>query len=376
MKKLYIKLLRFLFLVPLLAFSAPNLEENAPPSLADHLHLSKSHDPVDGGWLPDLTGLPTKEQIELFTQRIVDLMKEENDSACNAVHPHLRLLMFQHFLIYQQMANAHNIYFNDKTAYQWAHILGMTVKESSGDSSNVTAMNGDSISTYAPRTDIEHWKNILNLTLQNRVKLNYQTNFGLTQTSADRLFDAFHLAQNQSYDTDFLEGHESALTPGKVNLNTAIAIRRLIWFYQDFAQGRIAQTDTRIYQEDINYPEFTNRYQEGIKTALLFCGTTYMFHKEGYESFTFREPGPKLLDAMASIAYCKLGNAEAGYGVNEFDEQCYADWVTLCPALNIDIALLTPLSYFETRGEKPVCEATFKQLINKQPSSENNQPAN
>ncbi|KTD33036.1 hypothetical protein Lnau_2684 [Legionella nautarum] len=376
MKKQYIKLLRILFLAPLLAFSSPNLEENAPPSLADHLHLSKSHDPIDGGWLPDLTGLPTKAQIELFTQHIVEVMNEENDSACKAVHPHLRLLIFQHFLIYQQIANAHHIYFNDNTAYRWAHILAMILKESSGDSSNVTSMSGNSISTNAPRTDLEHWKNILDLTLQNRVKLNYQTNLGLTQTSADRLFDAFHLAQNQSYDTDFLEGHESALTPGKINLNTAIAIRRLIWFYQDFAQGRITQTDTRIPQEDINYPEFAQRYQEGLKTALLFCGTTYMFHKPGNESFTFRDPGPKLINAMASIAYCKLGNAEGGYGVNEFDEQCYADWVTLCPALNIDIALLTPLSYFETRGAKPVCEGTFKQLINKQPSSENNGTAN
>ncbi|KTC87479.1 MULTISPECIES: hypothetical protein [Legionella] len=375
MKRQSIKILRILFLAPLLAFTSPNFEENAPPSLADHLPLTKSHDPVDGGWLPDLTGLPDKAQIDLLTQQVIDVMKEESDSQCNAIHPHLRLLMFQHFAVYQQIANAHHIYFDDQTAYKWAHLLAMILKESSGDSTNVTEMNGYSISTNEARTDLDHWKNILELTLQNRIKLNHQTNFGLTQTSADRLFSAFHLAQNQSYDTEFLEGHEGALTPGKVHLNTAIAIRRLIWFYQDFAQGRIAQTDKRIHEEDINYPEYVDRYQAGLKTALVYCGTTFMFHKKG-QDILYREAGPKLINAMASIAYCKLGNAQTGYGMNEFDEQCYADWVTLCPALNIDIALLTPLSYFQTRDEKPICEETFKRLINKQPSSENGETAN
>ncbi|MBA3536692.1 MAG: hypothetical protein H0T84_08805 [Tatlockia sp.] len=83
------------------------------------------------------------------------------------------------------------------------------------------------------------------------------------------------------------------------------------------------------------------------------------------------ESGPnhpeRLKNALGSIAYCKLGNAKSGYGKNEFDEKCFAEWVTLCPGLNIDIALLTPLSYFATRNEKPVCEETFKRLLIKRP---------
>lgn len=367
MKKQYIIVLMILFFVPLLGFTSPNFEENAPPSIADHLHLSKSQDPIDGGWLPDLTGLPDEAQIARLTQHIVDIITAENDSQCKAIDPRLRMLIFQHFAIYQQMANAQNIYFNEQTAHQWAHMLAMILKESSGDSSNITDMSGNTVSTYEPKTDLDHWKNILDLTIQSRIKLNYQTNFGLTQTSADRLFNAFHLAQNQSYDTEFLEGQEGELTPGKVNLNTAIAIRRLIWFYQDFAQGRISQSDERIHQEEINNPELFNRYQAGLKTALLFCGTHLMFYQKDQVPFT-TEAGPKLINAMASIAYCKLGNSQEGYGVNEFDEQCFAEWVTLCPALNIDIALLTPLSYFETRGAAPVCEETFNRLINKQPT--------
>ncbi|NSL19120.1 hypothetical protein [Legionella micdadei] len=376
MKKQYVRVLMILSFIPLLAFTSPNFEEEAPPSLADHLHLLKAQDPVDGGWLPDLTGLPDKAQVGRLTQHVVDVMMTDNDSQCNAIDPHLRMLIFQHFVIYQSMANAQHIYFDEQVARKWAHVLGMILKESSGDSTNITDMQGNSMSTYESKTDLDHWKNILNLTIQNRIKLDYQTNFGLTQTSADRLFDAFHLAQNQSYDTEFLEGKEGASTPRKVSLDTAIAIRRLIWFYQDFAQGRISQSDERIYQEDINNnPDYFNRYQSGLKAALLYCGTHLMFHKKDSIPLN-EEAGPKLINAMASIAYCKLGNSQAGYGMNEFDEKCFAEWVTLCPALNIDIALLTPLSYFETRETKPICEDTFNRLINKPKPSENNEAVN
>ena len=74
-----------------------------------------------------------------------------------------------------------------------------------------------------------------------------------------------------------------------------------------------------------------------------------------------------LARAMGSIAYCKFGNSQTGYGMNEFDEKCFAEWVTLCPALNVDIAALTPLSYFATRNVSPVCEDMFNQLLIKQP---------
>ena len=197
--------------------------------------------------------------------------------------------------------------------------------------------------------------------------LDYQTNFGLTQTSADRLFNAFNLAKNQKNNTVFLQGKEGALTPGKKELNTAIAIRRLIWFYQDFAQGRISQSDARIHRRDITKPEFFERYQAGLKMALLYCGTHFMF-RDG-KSVNEKKLDLDLQSAMASIAYCKFGNAQIGYGKNEFDNLCFASWVTLCPALNIDIATLTPLSYFATRKTSPVCEDTFRALLIKKPNN-------
>lgn len=358
-----IRLVILVSLVPLMTSAASNFDDKAPPSFADRLHLSRANDPSDHGWLPELTGLPDKDQVDALTRHMIDVIMGEDDKKCTSINVHLRMMIFQHFLIYQQMINAEHVYFDKSVAHQWAHVLAMTLKESSGDSTNITDMKGDTISTDDSRTNLNQWKQILNLSKQGPIQLNDQTNFGLTQTSADRLFDAFQLARDQRYDTDFLEGREGAETPGKLLLNTAIAIRRIIWFYQDFAQGRTLQSEVRIRPQDINKPEFSARYHTGLKMALLYCGTRFMFRRESLKRE--EEEFPKLEKAIASIAYCKLGNQQTGYGVNEIDERCFAEWVTLCPALNIDIATLTPLSYFSTRSESPVCEGTFNRLINK-----------
>ncbi len=348
--------------------NTPHFQENAPPSLADHTHISKKKDPVDGGWLPDLVGLPTKEQVLNISAYVDNIVKKEPNKRCRAVDPRLRKLVFQHFLVYQHIANAQGVYFDSNRAHRWASVLGMTLKESSGDPTNITDMQSHTITTYRPLSDLERWKEILGSAAEKRVQLTTKTNFGLTQTSADRLFVAFKLANDESYDTEFLEGQEGAETPRKISLNSAIAIRRLIWFFQDFAQGRITNSDMRIHQADINKPEYVSRYQEGLDMALLYCGTPLLY-KEGVinnESLG----NAALRDAMASIAYCKLGNAQSGYGNTLIDAICFAEWVTLCPALNISIATLTPLNYFATRDASPLCEDTFNSLIIKKGDSQ------
>jgi hypothetical protein len=348
------------FLAPMMSLAAQSSEFYTS---SNQIPKSYSHDPVDGGWLPDLTGLPDKNQVLLLKNHAAKVMEEETDSRCNAIDKSLRLMVFRHFVIRQQMANNQNVYFNDKTAYQWAHVLGMLLKESSGDTASITDMTGRSMSTFTPQTNLQHWRKILSLSAEKgRIHLNSQTNFGLTQTSADRLFVAFKLAKHQKYTTSFLQGKEGAFTSRKKLSNTAIAIRRLIWFYQDFAQGRLVQSDSRINEYDINKPEFSDRHQNALDMALVYCGSRYMFESG------LKHP-QRLKNALGSIAYCKLGNAKTGYGKNQFDEKCFAEWVTLCPGLNIDIALLTPLSYFATRNEKPVCEETFKRLIIKKPDN-------
>lgn len=339
--------------------------EKAPPSLADHLHLKPAKDPIDAGWLPNINGLPDEFEVFLMSRRIELLMALDKEKNCRAIERPLKMMMFEHFLIYQHMANQQNIYFDEKIAYQWAHVLAMILKESSGDTAAVTDMRGNEMSVFKAQTTLNNWWQIAGLSKHSHIPLNEQTNFGLTQTSADRLISAFHLAQNQQYNTEFLEGLEGANTPRKIKLNTAIAIRRLIWFYQDFAQGRLTQNDKRIHHRDINNPQFAARIQDASKMALLYCGSRYLFAegnlKEELEGY------PQLKKAMSSIAYCKLGNYQTGYGLQEIDERCFAQWVTLCPALNIDISTLTPLNYFATKNEKPVCEGIFKALINHKP---------
>lgn len=175
------------------------------------------------------------------------------------------------------MANAQHYYFKEKMALKYAHALAMILKESSGDPTNVTDMNGRSMSTSKPGTNLQRWSNLLKLTMQNGIKFNYQTNFGLTQLSADRLFLAFKLANGASHSKDFLEGKNGDETPNRVDMDSAIAIRRLIWFYQDIAQGRLKQKDECINEEDIYKPEFNERYQAGLRMALLYCGTKFLF---------------------------------------------------------------------------------------------------
>ena len=297
-------------MAPLMASAAPYFEKTAPPSLADHLHLTRSN----GGWLPNLTGLPDKDQV-LEMRKLVDVTMGDKNPKCTSLDINLRKMIFEHFLIYKQMANAQHIYFDQEIEKRWAHVLAIILKESGGDSTNITDMRGHSITTNEPSTNLKQWRKISSLTVRGRIPMNYQTNFGLTQISADRLIEAFHLAKDQKYDTSYLEGREGASTPRKIELNTAIAIRRLIWFYQGFAQGRIVESDEPIPQKDIDKPAFSARYQKGLNMALLYCGTSLMFS----EGSSKRDGNAhlELQKAMASIAYCKLGNPQAGFGVSE-----------------------------------------------------------
>lgn len=357
----FIKKCIALMSIPVVTLAIAHPELLALESLADHLHLKHAKDPIDGGWLPNLTGLPTKAEVKLLDEQVRAAMAEETEGRCRAINPQFQMLFFSHFAVYQKMANAQNIYLNEKNVEQWAHVMAMTLDESSGDSTNITDFQGHSFSTHKPISNLQRWQKILSLTANTPIKLDFQTNFGLTQASADRVFLVFKLASDQRYDTAYLEGLEGAETPHQVPLNTAIAVRRLIWFYQDFAQGRIHQLDRRIHQSDIHQSAYEQRYQEGIEASIMYCGTRFMF-EEGKSDFS------KLKEAVSSVAYCKLGNAQQGYGKQEIDEKCFAQWVTICPALNIDIATITPLQYFATRNAKPLCQGTFERLLVKKPS--------
>jgi len=352
----FIKRLNVISFAALMVFAFPNYADNNSASMS-HRYSSKSNDNANKAWLPDLSVVPDKEQVEQFNKQIATFISEEKDRRCRKIDPQIRKMVFRHFLMNQYMANGQNIYFDEKIAHKWAQVLAMILKESSGDTTNITDMKGHSVTTYSAHTNLKNWNSLFNNAVQGRVKFNYQTNFGLTQLSADRLYVALNLAKNPGLDTQFLEGTKN------VDLNTAIAIRRLIWFYQYFSQGRVSQSTDRLSQKEITSPEYSERYQTGLQLALLHCGTHFLFHKK--HSTNEKKELSELENTMAAIAYCKLGTSKGGYGKDEFDEKCFAEWVTFCPALNVDIALLTPLRYFETRKAKLVCENTFKRMLNK-----------
>lgn len=342
------------FLITTSLFSASQHEEKARTPLIDRAFSSHTEDPKNKPWLADLRYLPSREEIEKLSKHVDDVMQHEKHKQCTSINPRLRKMIFLHFVIYQYMVNKRSIYLDEKDVYHWAHVFGMLLKESSGDSTNVSSMTGRSYTTYEAKTNLERWGTIAKLTQHGKIPLNYETNFGLTQLSVDRLFVAFKFAENPTYLKD----------RKKNDLNTAIATRRLIWFYQDFAQGRLTQDHDRIHHHERGNPEYSIRLTFGTSMALLMCGTNYMF----YEGYHEKAKGvADLTEAMTSIAYCKLGNSEKGYGTNAIDAKCFAEWVTLCPTLNFDIALITPLKYFSTRDALPVCEATFTSLLNKKP---------
>ena len=319
---------------------------------------------IDYNWLPYIVGIPNKKQVKALTEHVIEIMKQEKDNRCNEIDFNLRLLVFQNFVVYQQMFNKQDRYFTEKLALKYAHYLAIILKESSGNPLNITEMSGRSLNSSNADVNLERWKSIRQSMKKKRIKFNSQTNFGLTQLSVDRLYVAFRF-NNKS----FLARKYGHHPPPKDKFNTAIAIRRLIWFYQDISQGRLMQHDHPISQQAIDNNALSERHKKGLEMALMYCGTKLLF-KENAPSRD-NDIGLTFQKAMASIAYCKLGSSQTGYGQSAANHQCFADWVTLCPALNFNIALVTPLSYFQTRKAQPVCLETFKRLMIKKPQQPN-----
>lgn len=351
LRNLYLALIFISYLFTQAVFAAVDKDSNL--SVTKNITSSKIDTTRRGGWLSDLTTVPSREEIGAMAKHVDEIMEEDKDPKCKAINPRLRKMIFVHFATYQHMVNHRSIYFRKSDLHRWSKMLGMLLKESSGDPTNVTSMQGRSFTTYRVKSDLKRWRKIVKLQGKN-ISFNSQTNFGLTQLSVDRLFVAFEFSKRPVY----LRGR-------RINLNTATAIRRLLWFYQDFVQGRLSQDQDRIHSYEHGNPDYASRYGFGVNMALLLCGTNYMFY-EGYHQKS--DGQANLAQAMSSIAYCKIGD-ESGYGRTEEQQKCFAKWITLCPALNFDIAMLTPRNYFATRNAAPVCQASFEALLVKKPKN-------
>lgn len=297
--------------------------------------------------LPKLDGLPTYDPAsQITTAQEVKAAGGAKEAACKKKVPAaLRAMVFQHYLHAQALENAQGHYFNSAMVLKWSHLLGMILKESGGDPADVTDMNGKEVGSYKAMDSIAHWKSLFSHDLT----YDKQTNYGIAQQSLDRL----QVGSPGSNEYDRFLGAGANLTDGEY-------VMRLLGLYQQFAQGRLSNSDTVITKAELRAPnappDLVARAHLGVQAALWYCGTRFLY-KEGYTGAV----GQKTMeDAMASIAYCDVTNISAG-------KKCAASWLTLCPALNLDIGLLTPDSYFQTRKTSPVCGKTFVALTTKKP---------
>lgn len=321
---------------------AADLRAAPEPSITD----------IDHQWLPDIAGMP-QSRGDVATADEVKAAPGGDEPACRKVDAGLRAMVFNHFRNFQAMENHQNVYLDKATTRKWAHVLAMIIKESRGDSTDVTDMRRREVGTYKARTALPRWYDLFS---HDHIAYTKQTNYGLAQLSYDRLRATFDLPQTDA--SRFIDRHQDSKEKA-IDLTTARLSRRVIWLYQDFAQGRISKEDARIDEKDIGKPEFQSRYRRGLKEALWHCGTRFLF-AEGYQG---EDGAKKLEEAMASIAYCKIGSAADGYGADAESGKCFAQWVTLCPAANFDLATINPDRYFQTRKAKPVCLKTFNGML-------------
>lgn len=68
----------------------------------------------------------------------------------------------------------------------------------------------------------------------------------------------------------------------------------------------------------------------------------------------FSDDKTEIKKKFESIKNCTPGIS------NKEQIKCIGQWVTLCPSLNVELAINQPMSYFETKSAKPICEDLFK----------------
>lgn len=67
----------------------------------------------------------------------------------------------------------------------------------------------------------------------------------------------------------------------------------------------------------------------------------------------YSDSGVALAKEAIEWKKCKAGTK------NNSEIKCLGKWLTLCPALNVEVALVQPLSYFETRKATALCSDLF-----------------
>jgi hypothetical protein len=248
---------------------------------------------------------PLSEQID-FNKKIEKQYEKCNiengtnsklSSACKReTTPQLRNL-FKTFYVNQPKKNK-----TSALRTKLSKLMGMIMKESSGNPSAVADMNGKGsrksymsffkINKSKGITSRVHYSNtqlLEDLLKQSDVTFNKQTNFGLAQLSADRL-------TIKKWGGDYLKAKQ-------------VLIKSL--------------------------PE---------KELLNWCMTRSVYNDN---EATLKKYATK-------IKSCQMGYKDKA-GV-----KCFARIVNFCPRLAIDLALEQPLRYFETKKASPLCVKLFE----------------
>jgi hypothetical protein len=298
---------------------------------------------------PNISGVPQEPEgpaAPTTADEVRNAPGGDEPDCKSKVDPALRAMVFKHYSNFQDMQLAQGQPLPPNAPDKCAHLLGMVMKESAGDSTDVTDMKSHEVGTYRAMSDLTRWNALFS---HGNLTYDKQTNYGLAQQSMDRL-----LAPSG------VSGTIGNLV-SKLTGSSGQGVAKLLSFYQSTAQGRVSENDNPIPQKDAQDPNapqaVKDRARAGLKAAVWHCGSRFLF-KEGYAG---ADGEKQLEDAMASIAYCDIG-AKNPNPKNQDQAKCFARWVTLCPALNLDIAILTPDSYFATNKAPPLCGQTFKKL--------------
>jgi hypothetical protein len=113
--------------------------------------------------------------------------------------------------------------------------------------------------------------------------------------------------------------------------------------------GLLQQSADRLTRRALNRDIYDFYKKLGIsdkRQAYQYCGTEFLYAGRQAE----------LMSAIKEAASCKEG-------VKSREEiKCFGELVTICPALNIDLALIQPAAYFQTRNAAPRCLSVFYEL--------------
>jgi len=139
------------------------------------------------------------------------------------------------------------------------------------------------------------------------------------------------------------------------NLKTTLALRETLlglekvrWTHQTNF-GLLQMSPDRLNSENNRkiYARYKTIASQSPMTAMDLCGTAFLY-----------QDAPNILRGeIEEAGLCKEGTkSKAG-------QLCFAKMVTICPALNFELALSAPAAYFATKNKTPRCASSYRSIF-------------